>query len=485
MRKNDKNSSPYFLPYQAAWLKDRSRYKIIEKSRRVGMTYVQSYEDVVDAARADGGVDVWFSSADESAAREYARYCEQWVKLYRMAGSYLGETVIDSEEDIKAFTIEFANGKRINALSSNPKAFRSKGGKLILDEFAFHAQPDALWKAAIPIITWGFPVRVLSTYNGKGNRYYRMVEEAKKGNGWSLHTVTIEDAVRQGLADRIAGRPLSDAERARWLAEAHVSAGDEETWQQEYMCIPVDEATAFLTYDLISAATDPRVEAIPEWVGPLVEAAEANYGEYRRTTAEPPLPMEPLQGLEFPGELYIGVDIGRKKDLTVIWVDAKVGETLKAVAVVVLAKTPFFVQRHVMQALMRLPGFRRACIDETGIGADLAESCVDLFGAHRVEPVSFSAAIKEALAEGLKQNLEDRRSVLPGDKRIRASLHSVRRYSTATKNFRFDAERSEETGHADHFWAKALAVQAASAPAQAMEFEGTGEMLEAQYLESF
>ena len=175
----------YFLPYQLGWLQDQSRFKIWEKSRRIGATYVQAYEDVKDCAQQDNPVDVWFSSADESAAKEYIRYCAQWARLFGIAAEELGEVVIDSDKDIKALVIEFANGKRIHGLSSNPTAFRSKGGKLVIDEYAFHAQPEELWKAAVPIITWGFPVRILSTYNGKGNRYYRMVSDARKGNQWN------------------------------------------------------------------------------------------------------------------------------------------------------------------------------------------------------------------------------------------------------------------------------------------------------------
>ena len=38
----------YFLPYQMRWLNDNSKIKIWEKSRRIGATYVQSFEDVQD-----------------------------------------------------------------------------------------------------------------------------------------------------------------------------------------------------------------------------------------------------------------------------------------------------------------------------------------------------------------------------------------------------------------------------------------------------
>ena len=71
----------FFLPYQMRWLNDNSKVKIWEKSRRIGATYVQSYEDVRDCVKRIVPA-VWFSSADESAAREYIDYCKQWATLF-------------------------------------------------------------------------------------------------------------------------------------------------------------------------------------------------------------------------------------------------------------------------------------------------------------------------------------------------------------------------------------------------------------------
>jgi phage FluMu gp28-like protein len=430
----DDRISKYFLPYQAKWIGDRSRFKIVEKSRRVGMTYAQSYEDVVDCARRDGGLDIWFSSADESAAKEYIRYCEQWTDLYKIAARALGETVISREDDIKALTIEFANGKRINALSSNPKAFRSKGGKLVLDEYAFHKQPEELWKAALPVITWGFPVRVLSTYNGKGNRYYRMVEEAKKGNAWSLHSITIEDAVAQGLADRIMGRALSDAERAQWLEECREQAGDEETWQQEYMCNPIDEATAWLTWELITSA----------------EHGDAGKPE--------------LYG---GGESYVGMDIGRRRDLTVIWVCEKVGDVFWTREVVRMKNMSFAEQDAELDRVMRSYRVIRLCMDQTGMGEKMVEDAKRRHG-WVVEGVLFTAAAKQVLAVVGKQLFEDRLVRIPGEKAVRESHHSVRKIMTAAGNPRFDADRSE-VGHADEFWAHMLAIHGGVNPGEELK----------------
>lgn len=440
------NKRQYFLPYQQAWLKDQSRFKVVEKSRRVGMTYVQAYEDVRDAAR-EGGIDVWFSSADESAAKEYIRYCEQWAKLYDIAARSLGEVVIDHKDDVKALVIEFASGKRIHALSSNPKSFRSKGGKLVLDEFAFHKQPEEMWKAAIPIITWGFPVRVLSTYNGKGNRYYRIVSEARKaleGDGKSkfkLHTITIEDAVAQGLVDKIYGHQASAEERAAFLADCREAAGDEETYLQEYMCVPVDEATAWLTWELITAAEHPDAGNPALYAG---------------------------------GDCYVGMDIGRRRDLTVIWVLEKVGDVMWTREVIRMKSKSFAEQDAALDRVFNSYRVRRACIDQTGIGEKPVEDAQRRYGSTRVEGVIFSGTSKQHLATLVKQAYEDHKARTPEDRAVRESHHAVRKIMTVAGNPRFDADRSE-LGHADEFWAHALAMHAAENPVSPIEFQSLGQ----------
>ena len=167
----------YFLKYQQDWLNDNSLVKIWEKSRRIGATYVQSYEDVRDCLNKIVPA-VWFSSADESAAREYIIYCTKWAKLFNLGFSDFNESIFD-ETDIKTLSIKFNNGSRITALSSNPKAFRSKGGKIVLDEFAHHDNQLELWKAAKPTAVWGYPVRIISTHNGKKSQFYKFIEKIK------------------------------------------------------------------------------------------------------------------------------------------------------------------------------------------------------------------------------------------------------------------------------------------------------------------
>jgi phage FluMu gp28-like protein len=402
------------------WLKDDSLIKIMEKSRRIGATYIQSYEDVRDTVTKKVS-SVWFSSADESAAREYIGYAEQWVKLFNTTAKYLGQIVLDSDKDIKTFSIEFANGARINALSSNPKAFRSKGGKVVLDEFAWHEQQDRLWAAARPCITWGYPMRILSTHNGKSCRYYKFIEDIKRGQlNWSLHSIPIQRAVKEGLVDKIIGRKATEEEKEGWIDEQRKSCVDAHTWLQEYCCVPVDETSAFLTYEMIQGC---------ERDGLLDE--------------------------EIKGDLYIGMDIGRKKDLSVIWGLEKLGNSKFTRIYKVLEKAPFKYQREVLFEILKNKNLRRCCIDATGLGMQLAEEAQDAFGKYTVEAVTFTNPLKEELAYNLRIAFEDKSVLIPPLLEVREDLHSVKKITSASGNIRFDTTEKTD-GHSDRFWALAL-----------------------------
>ena len=417
----------YFLPYQQRWLDDKSKIKIWEKSRRIGATYVQSYEDVRDCINKTVPA-VWFSSADESAAKEYIDYCEKWVKLFHASAKRLGEVIIDNEKDIKALVIEFSNGTKIHALSSNPKSFRSKGGKVVLDEFAFHNNPEELWKAARPCITWGFPLRILSTHNGQNCLYYKFIDQVQKGKLiWSHHKTPIQLAVSEGLVDKIYQRKTTLQEQEEWMANEKDNCFDEYTWLQEYCCIAVDEASAFLPYDLIATCELDDI-------------------------------LRPLEDLKH--DFYVGVDIGRRKDLTVIWVLEKIENIKYTRLVIELAKMPFHKQEEILHEILSHKLFRRDCQDDTGIGMQMAENAQLKFGKFRVEGVTFTNKVKEDLAYRLRTEFENMTVFIPSRHEIREDLHSVRKITTASNNIRFDADRSDN-GHADRFWALALALHAA------------------------
>jgi phage FluMu gp28-like protein len=309
---------------------------------------------------------------------------------------------------------------------------------------------------------------------------------------WSAHCCDIYEAIRQGL--RID------------LQLLRAGCDDETSWQQEYCCQFISTAENFIPPALVAqcvsaeAAKDCPHRFLASAPHPgLDSAGAASAGRLAAQGAH--------EGRAYDSEFYLGIDIGRHRDRTVFWVDeikvsqgradsqmgrsadgkqpAYLPTSLSAhlptspsapstprVAVARLVRsfsnTPFAEQLAFARELLSLPGpdgrplVRRACIDSTGMGAPLAESLEREFGP-RVEPVTFTAAVKEDMAYRVKRRMEQRLDLIPDAPEIARAFGAVKKLVTAAGNTRFDAERTD-LGHADEFWAKALADLAAEQP---------------------
>ena len=164
---------------------------------------------------------------------------------------------------------------------------------------------------------------------------------------------------------------------------------------------------------------------------------------------------------EIEGDLYVGMDIGRKKDLSVITGIERLGEVKYTRFVNTLEKMPFHLQEEILYEILKHKNLRRACIDSTGLGMQFAEEAQRNFGQYRVEPVSFTGSVKEELAYSLLRAFQDKNIRIPDDQKLREDLHSVKKITTSSGNIRFDAAKNETDGHADRFWSLALANHAA------------------------
>jgi hypothetical protein len=92
---------------------------------------------------------------------------------------------------------------RFKILAANPRTARGFSGDLILDEFAFHEDSNAIWNAAESILSSNadYLCRIASTPNGKHNLFYRFCT-----NGYPVLKVTRTDAYAQGcpIYDQVA-----------------------------------------------------------------------------------------------------------------------------------------------------------------------------------------------------------------------------------------------------------------------------------------
>ena len=422
----------YFLPYQAAWIFDAARMKICEKGRQIGLSYADSYDSVRKAAMAKGK-DVWVLSRDEIQAKQYLLYCKRWARVMNYAAEDLGFIVIDAQKAISAHVLRFASGACIYALSSNPDAIVGKTGHVKLDEYALHKDQRTLYAVAKPVIQWGGTLSIISTHRGIDTVFNEFVDGIRHhGNpmGWSLHSIPIQKAVEQGIVEKINAATGGTATREDWLKQQRSECVDEESWLQEYCCVPADENSAFITYEMI-AGCEYRGEE--KWQTDLSDAK---------------------------GRLFVGVDVGRAHDLTVIWVVEALGDVLYTRRVNEMKNETFDAQETELYAVLGLPQVRRCCIDATGIGRQFAERAQRKFGRYKVEPVTFTQPVKEELAYPVRAAFEDRSVRVPASQAIRADLRAVKKETTAAGNIRFTADRGAN-GHADRFWALALALHAA------------------------
>ena len=426
-------SSPRsLLPYQTRWVADNSGLKVIQKSRRIGMSWAEAYDAVMHAGEDRGNI--YYQSYNLDMTRGFIGDCGDWAKALQVGAEAVGETLlrVDEGDPVKAFRLGLASGREIVAMTSAPRVFRSKGRPgdvAVVDEAAFIDDLGEVLKAAMAFRIWGGTVHVLSTHNGEASPFNLLVKAITDGERpGSLHTVTFDDACADGLARRrmqVVGQAWSPAAEAAWVAEVRAEYGDDAA--EELDCKPAAGAGAWLSWEQIRE----------------VEHDQAG---------------DPARFKE--GRTVIGNDIARRRHLWVAWVLELVGDVAWTREVVELQNASFAEQDETLDELVDRYRPSRIAMDQTGMGEKPVEDAQRRYGSQRVEGVLMTPAARLELAGALKRRVEDVEIRIPKSAAIRQDLHAVRRAAGPTGAPRLVATEDTD-GHADRFWAAALACGAA------------------------
>ena len=424
------------LPYQQRWVADSSPLKLHEKGRRIGLSWAEAYDNVVHAGAGRG--DVYYQSYAHDMTAGFIDDCAGWAADLQVGADVVGETFLELDgEKIPAFRLPFASGKQIYAVTSAPRAFRSKGrpgDRAVLDEAAFVDDLSESLKAALAFLTWGGAVRVISTHNGEGSEFNTLARAIEEGDrSGSLHTTTFQAAVAEGLYRRICqvtGRVWSQAAEDAWVAEIYATYGDGA--DEELDCVPSPLGSAWLGWQLIRSCE-------------------------HEDAGNPDL-------FEAPGVTYIGNDIGRRRDLWVAWVLHMVGDVAWTREVSILRNASFSDQDDELDRLVAKYNPVRVAMDQTGMGEKPVEDAKRRYGEYRVEGVILTGPRRLVLATALKERFEDKTWRGPIDGDARKDLHSVKKEAGATGGPRLVVDEAQKESHADRFWAAALAAGAASTP---------------------
>jgi phage FluMu gp28-like protein len=442
-----------FLPYQRRFIYDTTRFLADSKAVRTGITYSQSYKS--SKKRTFRHPDLpktneLFASKNRMVASEYIRYHRDWAEAWN--------ALMPGLIDLSSWTTEACRypGGDVYILSSDPNAFRGMEGDVTLDEFAFHDQQDALFAAAQSRIQWlkDGQVSLVSSHSHPETTFNRLVQDwrKKKDGLHSVHEVTIHDAVREGLAEKVWAHRLTEFPDRDTLRKAFVKSIRDtclspEDFAREFECRPaaLSELIWPSTYDAVA------VEPVPDF-------------------------LDPHKSFEYGGgrscELFFGIDCGRAKDATVVWViarypDPKIGYWIyRTVCVKVIDRDtcggtmPHFGEQHKMvEGILSHPQIAFGYIDQGAQGRALADSLHEQFG-YVVQPLGMGAKNKGEMLELLRAFAQTERITFPSDnEKTKQSVCCIRRVATPSGGLKYEGSTSFD--HGDRGIAAALAIYAA------------------------
>jgi phage FluMu gp28-like protein len=455
MNGEPKSPRDVMLPYQLRWADDNSRWKFGLMARQTGKDFCSAEEGVRDCFEHErhGGKTTWLIAApSERQSLESLTKWKEWTEAYNMAiADICEERDGGSEALLKSVTIVFPRGSRVIAVPGRPDTVRGYSANVLLTEFAFFENPDQTWRAIVPAVTNPLrggvkKVRLITTPNGIGNKAHEIwaknynqqrwgetpsnpksidgSTESRPTTPWSCHFVDIYTAVKEGL-------PLD-------IEELKAAVDDPEGWAQEFECQFLDVQAVMLPYELIASCES-------------IEATATVPAEYWDAK------------LQF--SIDMGIDFGRRHDLTVCWSNAPLGDVAQTIEVLELAKMSTPEQIAILRP--RLKRARRVCLDYTGAGIGMGDYLAQEFGEwnpekHRfgkIELFTFSAVLKVEIFSKLRMAFERRSVRIPISRSVREDLHSVNRVTTASGGVTYRAPHSAD-GHADRCTALALALRA-------------------------
>lgn len=436
---------------------------IIHWSRQIGKSYTLAGWAVDRLLRYPGRLVTVLSNSRANGAefvikcQEVCRKLGQALELDSNQAQLDGR--VDLSEDMKfdmmrhevRITVNGQTG-RILVLAANPRTARGFSGDLILDEFAFHEDSRAIWEAAEPIISSNpdFLCRIASTGNGKLNMFYQLISEGRipyyrvrRSDAWAAREIKIFSSA--------TGKEITPD-------QARAEASDKRAYDQNYECLFNDENAALLTQELINAA---------QREGVVIESQHWSDATLLRLAPKT------------IGDLYLGQDVGRNRDLSVQTVLEKIGQAYRTVAMLRMDGMRLPDQQRELEKIATLPKFRGGAIDMTGIGLGLVEYAQEKLWGRRIQGVNFgtsepitkriqaegrkapTARVTEIMATEMLGVFEDRRIEIPMDAELRDSLRKPEKITSPGGRVSIAAVR-DEAGHADHFWSLALAIRAST-----------------------
>lgn len=245
------------MPYQLRWIYDcptnpnlnpqeRKKFLLCDKAVRVGLSFAQAWKSLKKRLlrSSTNPLNEVFASKNLKVAGEYMTYLKRF-------GDAIHQTC-PGLLDLSSWTSEIARlkGGNIYIVSSDPNAFRGMGADITLDEFDFHEQQAALYAAASSRVNWlqDGQVSIFSSRSANPATFFaHLADDVRNGKmpAFNYHRVTLDDAVGQGLAEKVPGahqRHLNGTPegiekcRREFLVYLRGQCASDEDFRREYYC---------------------------------------------------------------------------------------------------------------------------------------------------------------------------------------------------------------------------------------------------------
>jgi len=437
-------------PFQLSFLNNQTRFGIDVKARQIAWSFTAALDAVVDGIVNPGTPHI-FVSINLDEAKEKIRYVKAIIEA-------IDEPVRPTPMRDSITEVELDNGSRYISHPCRPPRGKARA-RIYLDEMAHYREglDREIYTGALPATVKGDGyIRIGSSPLGASGLFWEIVTE-------SLHKYPGYEGWRRFVPWWHVKALCRDVQMARKIAPEMATAervtafGTEalrqifenmflEDFQQEYECAWVDEAVAWITWEVIKANQDPNLFW---WHARSVDEARQMLPEVQAAVR-----TEQIEGV-----LVGGLDVGRQKDLTEFMAlgRATTGQ-LPVRFSISLDRVRYDDQEQCFFDIISALPFTAVLIDQNGIGAQLAENLEARTG--KAHGIDFTSESKELLAVEARIQAERGNTPLPLDRDLAYQIHSIKKTVTPAKFNRFDTERNEKH-HADKFWAWALAIYAA------------------------
>ena len=347
------------------------------------------------------------------------------------------------------------------ALSSRPANIRGLQGHVVIDEAAFHPDVQGVLDAATALLIWGGQITIISSHNGKNNPFAQLcrdIEAGRYGADAAVVTVTFDDAVTNGLYERVCfmkGTPATAEGKKEWYSKIRNAYGVRKAAMREELdAIPRDGSGVSLPGVWIeNAMAEERPVVRLALDDDFVRKSEAE----RRSFVEDWIrrQVEPALALLDPKlQSVFAQDFARHRDFSVFGVGQIVANLRRRVAFIVeMHKVPTRQQEQVIWYIIEhMPRRCGGAMDATGSGETLAEYTADKFGHDHVHQIKLNRAWYGTWMPKLIQGFEDGMIDLPRDANVVADLRAIEDVEgipMVVKLRRKDLKDPELTRHGD------------------------------------